>query len=136
MGDNIFHNISIPLLWGSRAIFEDANGKISIVEISKEPKIEILNNEPAPNIKFSPLIEGYKIFQDGELAYIFEPRGKIFKSINLGLPDCQIFPDGIRIGSSKFFGNNIGNFGVGISINQKGISMGDPLPAELKGFAI
>jgi hypothetical protein len=52
-----FEDVRIPLLWGKRAILEDKTGRISIILLDgTKAVLEVLGNEPAPNIQYE-LIE-------------------------------------------------------------------------------
>lgn len=137
MGSQLFQDVRIPLLWGKRAILQDKLGRISVIDLSgQSAKLEILGNKPAPGIEFMPITGGVRILRDGEGLYEFLPsRGQLI-SLRLNLPDCEISESGIRIGTNVFRGNLISGFGVGIAVDETGLSMGGPLPPGLAELRI
>lgn len=137
MGGQKFENVEIPLLWGKRAILEDKKGRISIISLErKEAVIEILGDKPAPDIQFELVGDGFKIIIDGQVLYIFYPDKRIISGISLDLPECEIQNSGIRVGSNVFSGNRVVGFDVGIVVDERGISMGAPLPDGLAKLII
>jgi len=137
MGGQIFRDVQVPLLWGSRAVLQDKLGRLSLIDISGETaKLEIIGDKPAPGIEFVPVIEGFKIFDSGRPLYVYNPKEKILSSIDLGLPDCQIGQWEIRVGSNVISGNVVEGFGVGIAVMKDGIAMGAPLPPSLAKLVI
>ncbi len=137
MGNQFFNNVQIPLLWGKRAIIQDKKNRLSVIDLSNpKAKLEVLADEPAPGITFEPSFAGFKILRDGVPLYSYDPTEKRLESLSLGLPDCQISPWSIRIGSNQFSGNSISGFGVGIAVSENGISVGGPIPQGLAQLAI
>ena len=56
MGNQIFEDVRIPLLWGKRAILEDKTGRISIILLDgNKAVLEVLRNEPTSNIQYEPI---------------------------------------------------------------------------------
>lgn len=132
MGSQIFRDVQIPLLWGERAIIQDEQGRLSIIDLSGEQaRLEILADEPAPGVVFRPRIDGIVVINNGVELYSFNPREKLVSSIGLGLPDCQVGSTSIVVGSNQFSGNFISGFGVGIAVTNNGISIGAPIPHGL-----
>ncbi|HUU41209.1 MAG TPA: hypothetical protein VMW42_09720 [Desulfatiglandales bacterium] len=137
MGGQVFANVQIPLLWGSRAVIQDMQGRLSIIDLGGNiAKLEIVGDKPAPGVEFRPLVEGFEILDQGSPLYIYSPSEKSLRSKKLGLPDCQISPEAIRVGTSIFSGNVVGGSGVGIIVTTSGIGMGAPLPKTLAELII
>lgn len=137
MGGQTFNDVQIPLLWGSRAIIQDKQGYLSVIDLSGDTaKLEIVGDKPAPEVEFKPIIEGFEILDSGNSIYSYNPEEKLLCSINLELPDCQISQWEIRVGTNVFSGNVVAGFGVGIAVTKDGISMGAPLPSNLAKLVI
>ncbi len=132
MGSQVFVDVQVPLLWGTRAVVQDKAGRLSVINLAGDAaKLEILGDKPAPGVAFLPTIDGYTILSNDKQLYTYNPKEKTLTSINLGLPECQIKPWEIRVGSSVFSGNTIMGFGVGIAVRESGIAIGSPLPPGL-----
>lgn len=132
MGGQTLLNVQIPLLWGDRAVVQDKQGRLSIIDLSMNAaRAEILGDEPAPGVSFRPSVEGYTIVKDGVELYRYNPNERQLTSISLGLPECQITPTQTRVGGSRFSGNVISGFGVGIAVTKNGVAVGAPLPSGL-----
>ena len=132
MGRRVLMNVQIPLLWGERAIIQDKQNRISIIDLSGDKaRVEVLADEPAPGVSFLPLIDGIEILDDGVALYIYNPLEKTVSSLSLGLPEVHISAEGIRIGSNLFSGKFITGSGVGMAVRNEGISLGGPLPSKL-----
>jgi hypothetical protein len=138
MGSQTFINVQIPLLWGSRAVLQDQQGCLSVIDLSgSTAKLEIVGDKPAPGIEFLPNDDGFKILSTGRPIYSYNPEEKTLISIDLELPDCQISRWQIRIGSNRFSGNTVIGSGVGIVAREDGsIAMGAPLPPGLAELVI
>jgi hypothetical protein len=137
MGGQIFANVQIPLLWGSRAVIQDTKGRLSIIELSgSKARLEIVGDKPAPGIEFRLAFEGYEILGQNRPIYTYSPTEKILMGRNLGLPDCQIGPNAIRVGTNIFSGNIVEGSGVGIVVTETGIGMGAPIPKTLAELII
>lgn len=137
MGNQVFHNVQIPLLWGTRAILQDQQGRLSVVDLAGDKaKLEIVGDEPAPGIEFLPTVDGYKILSKREGLYIYSPRHKTLTSISLDLPECQIGPWETRVGSNILSGNTFTGHGVGIAVTKNGMAIGAPLPKGLADLVI
>jgi hypothetical protein len=132
MGSQLFLNVQIPLLWGERAIVQDKENRISILDLSgARARVEVLSDEPAPGVSFRPSAGGLVIMRDGAELYTYDSNEKAISSLSLGLPDVQISATGTRIGTNWFSGNVIAGSGVGFVVSKEGIAMGAPLPSEL-----
>jgi hypothetical protein len=137
MGSQTFIDVKIPLLWGSRAVLQDQQGRLSVIDLSGDTaKLEILGDKPAPGIEFLPSVDGFQILSDGKALYNYNPEEKTLTSIDLGLPDCQIGRWQIRVGSNVFSGSTAIGFGVGIAVREDGVAMGAPLPPGLAKLVI
>lgn len=138
MGRHVFKNVTIPLLWGTRAVVQDKERRLSIIDLAGPvARLEILAGRPAPGIDFRLAIDGTIILSPGgdELYRFDNSQGALF-SIGLGLPDCRIMDSQIVIGSNVFAGNVVQGFGVGIAVTHEGIILGGPLPSGLATLAV
>lgn len=137
MGSQTFINVEIPLLWGTRAVVQDASGRLSVIDLGGEyAKLEILGDKPAPDIEFLPTLDGFQILIDGKPLYAYNSNERTLINISLNLPDCQITPWEIRIGSSVFASNMVVGFAVGLAVTKDGIAMGTQLPPNLAKLMI
>jgi hypothetical protein len=137
MGSQIFVNVQIPLLWGQRAVVQDDRERLSILDLSGESaRVEVLADEPAPGVGFSPRLDGIVILQDGVELYNYNPREKTLSSLSLELPEVQISSTGTRVGSNWFSGNVVVGSGVGLAVYKEGISLGAPLPQKLAKLSV
>ena len=137
MGGQVFRNVQIPLLWGQRAIVQDAHDRLSVVDLSgDQARLELLADEPAPGVRFRLQIDGFVILQDGVELYSYNPDEKTISSHSLGLPEVQISQAGTRIGASWFSGNVVDGAGVGVSVSRSGVSFGAPVPPNLAKLTI
>ena len=134
MGSQTLTDVQIPLLWGSRAVVQDQQGRLSVTDLSSGTfKPEIINDKPAPGVPNRSLPGGdaFEILSQGKPIYSYDPGEKMLTSIDLGLPDCQIGCEQIRVGSVVFSGNTLVGCGVGIAVTEGGIAVGAPLPPSL-----
>jgi hypothetical protein len=137
MGSQVFVNVKIPLLWGTRAVVQDESGRLSVIDLAGDTaKLEILGDKPAPGAAFLPTIDGYTILSDDKQLYTYNPKEKTLIGIDLGLPECQIKPWEIRVGSNVFSGSTIAGFGVGVAVQENGISIGSRLPPGLTKLVV
>jgi hypothetical protein len=138
MGSHKFTDVSIPLLWGSRAVVQDREEHLSIIDLAgPKTHLEILADKPAPKTRFAPTIEGFTILsRAGDEVYTYSAHDKLLISISLGLPDCQIRSDAITVGTNRFSGNMIVGAAVGIAVTSTGIAMGAPLPPDLAALVL
>jgi hypothetical protein len=132
MGGQVFADVSIPLLWGTRAVVQDKRSTLSVIDLSGPfAKLEILADKPAPGIEFAPDVDGFRIRARGADLYRYSPTSRTLMGIAVNLPEVQITPHGTRVGSSYFAGNVVSGFGVGIAVTDHGIGVGAPLPPSL-----
>ncbi len=137
MGSQVFHNVDVPLMWGTRAILQDPTGRISVIDLSgPTAKTEIVGDEPAPGVEFTPTADGFKILDKGHPLYAYSRSENLLTGLGLELPDCQIKEGEIRVGSNVFQSNIVSGFGVGIAVTKHGIAMGAPLPEGLAELVI
>ena len=62
MGGQVFRAVKIPLLWGTRAIVQDRNGALSVINLGGSDAIlEILSGEPAEGTEFRPTESGFDV---------------------------------------------------------------------------
>ncbi len=60
-----FENVEIPLLWGTRAVIQDHEGLISVVDLEGDTaRLEIVGDKPAPGVEFVPTLEGFQILSN------------------------------------------------------------------------
>jgi hypothetical protein len=133
MGSQFFDDVTIPLLWGTRAVLQDSQERLSIMDLSGfGPRLEVVGDQPAEGISFKLLVVGFAILGEGEQElYSVEPSEHRLVSLSLDLPEVTITSQSVTVGSSVFSGNTISGYGVGISVTKDGISMGSPLPKGL-----
>ncbi|MBI3410417.1 MAG: hypothetical protein HY040_18925 [Planctomycetes bacterium] len=134
LGSNQIFGAWVPLLWGTRAVLQDNQRRISVIECSSNPpRLEILWDSPAAEIEYTPTMEdgGVTILGGGRQLYSYNPGNKALTSITLGLPECQILEDGIRVGTNIFSGNVTFGSAIGFHVTQHGVGMGANFPPEL-----
>lgn len=133
LGSNIFREVSIPVLWGTRAIVQDRRGKVSVIDLSgKTPTLEVLGDRPAPGIDYTLRVDGgFTILSEASELYAFDPKERRFTAIGLRLPELEISDSFTRVGTNTFSRNVVVGFGVGIRVSEDSISMGAPLPEGL-----
>ena len=137
MGSQYFRDVQIPLLWGERAVLQDSEGRLSVIDLSgSRAFLEILADEPAPGVKYLPRADGVVIVAEGRELYAYNSKERLLSSISLGLPECQITPSTTRVGTNQFSDNVIAGFGVGIHVTSNGIAMGAPLPPGLAKLVV
>lgn len=127
-----FEDVKIPLLWGKRAILEDNTGRISIILLDgTKAVLEVLGNEPAPNIQYELIEGGFKVIHNGQELYSFDKKRRVIIGLSQKLPECEIQGSGIRIGSNILSRNKTIGFGVGVAVYEQRIVMGNSLPEGL-----
>lgn len=132
IGSQTFIDVQIPILWGTRAVIQDEEGRLSVIELTgSAPRLEILGDKPARGVEFLPTVDGFNILLHGEELYAYNPDEKMLSDISLGLPNCQISRSQILVGSNVFSANTIVGAGVGIHVTKDHISLGAPLPPGL-----
>jgi hypothetical protein len=128
-----FANVTVPVLWGSRAILLDQRGHLSIVNLEGDsPVVEVVDDKPGIEANFSPTTEGYVIL-DGYSAelYSVNPKTKSLAPIVLRLPPLVVGDRELRLGLNVFPSNMVVGIGVGIVVTESGIALGGPLPPAL-----
>lgn len=138
LGGSTFDNVKIPVLWGKRAVLQDSSGRLSVVDLSGSvAKIEILGDKVAVGVRFSPTTDGFRVLtHDRKALYTFSPLARRLTSESLGLPELQIKASQIRIGTNTFGSSVVSGFGVGIVVDEQGISIGAPLPEGLAALVV
>lgn len=133
LGSNLFSDVSIPVLWGVRAILQDGRGKVSVIDLSgPKPRLEILGDRPAPGIEYTLRLDGgFAILGHAEELYAYDPKELRFTAIGLRLPELEISESWTRVGGNTFTRNMVVGFGVGIQVSEDGIAMGAPVPEGL-----
>jgi hypothetical protein len=139
MGSQTLTGVRVPLLWGNRAVLQDQQGRLSVTDLSGTvARPEIINDRPAPGIPSKTLANGnvFQILSEGKPIYSYDSEGKTLTSIDLGLPDCRVGREQVRVGSVVFSGNTLAGCDVGIVVTESGIAMGAPLPPGLAELVI
>jgi hypothetical protein len=138
MGSQLFINVQIPLLWGTRAIVQDPEERLSIINLAGDRALlEVLEDEPAQGIPFAPSVEGFVIMDaQGTELYKVSPAAKSITPLSLKLLPVTISRDAIRVGTNTFQSNMVSGFGVGISVTENGIGLGSPVPPELAALRV
>lgn len=131
-GSQIFENVSIPVLWGKRAVIGHPSGALSIVSLAdSEAKPEIIGDAPASLISFSEQEDGYVIYAEDTPQYFYSPARRLIRDLTGRLPDCTIRNNEITIGTNRISGSMISGFGVGVGITEQGFFIGGPIPEGL-----
>jgi hypothetical protein len=133
LGDNAFVDVQIPLLWGSRAISQDRNGRLSVIDLSGGAiKVEIIGDEPVPGVPIAQKRNGFDVLFEGKPLYHYDPEEKTLIGIELDLPDCQVGQQFVRVGENTFGNNTVMGSGIGIVVTATATWLGGPLPAQLQ----
>ena len=132
-----FSNVRVPVLWGSRAILQDQQGHVSIVNLEGDtPILEVIDDQPMAGANFSPQTEGYVILDDeGGQLYSVNPKTKSLTPIVLRLPPVTLGERELRLGTHVFEANMVG-VGVGILVTESGMVLGGPLPPALGSLRV
>jgi hypothetical protein len=138
MGNQIFVDVNIPVLWGTRAVIQDRDGHLSVINLGgTRARLEILADKPAPKAHFIPTFDGFSVLSNNrEELYSYSPDDRKLTSLSLDLPNCRIRSDAIEIGTNVFSNNVITGSGVGIKVTKDGISIGGPLPSNLADLVV
>ena len=138
MGSQLFIDVQIPLLWGTRAILQDPEERLSVIDLAGErARLEVLEDAPAKGVSYAPSVEGFVIMNDkGIELYKVNPKAKSITGISLNLLPVTISRDAIRVGTNTFQSNMVSGFGVGISVTETGIGLGGPVPPGLAALRV
>jgi hypothetical protein len=133
LGNNEFGGVEIPLLWGTRAVFPDSEGHLSIIDLGgRDAKLEIILDKLAPDIEFIPTSDGSSIILAAhKKLYSYNPSVKRLSNISLNLPDCEIDNDSIRVRGLYISGNIVVGGAVGLKIDENDVVMATDLPPGL-----
>lgn len=132
VGDRLLRDVDVPLLWGNRAIIQNRQGNISVVDLGTRPaRLEILEDQPAPGVSFVPTISGFRILSSPDGPYTYQPKDRTLTSASGPLPDCQIDEHYVRVGTSVL-GRGV-SFGVGVGprVTKDRVAFEVGLPVEL-----
>jgi hypothetical protein len=137
MGSQTFQDVTVPLLWGTRAVLVDKKGRLSVIDLEgASATAEIVGDKPAPKVDFLPTTAGFDVIRKGVALYNYDVKDRILTSHSLGLPPVHIGQGLISVGGNVFEGTVIQGFGVGISVQPDGIAMGSQLPANLARLVV
>lgn len=132
IGSQVFVDVQIPVLWGKRAILQDASARLSVIDLSGDKaRPEIMGDEPADGVEFVPTVDGFAICCSGKEMYRYSPNDKRLVGKAVGLPDCQITEEWIAVGNNRYSGSTVVGSPVGILVTENLVSMGAPLPPGL-----
>src|ERR1039458_8145029 len=103
MGSHEFSNVSIPVLWGSRAVLQDKRYRISVIDLEGPVAVlEILGDQAAPGVRFAPTGDGFAILgPNNQELYVYMPAEKRLTQSSSRLPDCEIHADEIVVGTNR-----------------------------------
>jgi hypothetical protein len=138
MGSHVFLSVEVPVLWGTRAVLQDPQGRLTVIDLGGErAKLEVLEDEPAQGILFAPRVDGFVLLApDGTELYKVNPTAKSISAISLELPPVTIARDAIRIGTNTFQSSMITGAGVGFIITENSIAVAGPLPSGLAALRV
>lgn len=137
MAGHAFTDVSVPVLWGARAVLQDEENKLAVIDLQGDsPQPEIVGDAPAPGIPFQLLVGGFTILLGDGRSYSYFPSSHRLTSPSLGLPDCVIGSDSIIIGTNTFSGLDIRGMAVGIAVSEDSIGVGAPLPPGLARYVV
>lgn len=136
-GSQVFTQVQVPLLWGSRAIIGHPSGEYSVIDLSTDvARPEIIKNIPAPYIEYSEREDGFVIFKGSSEAFFFSPARALFRDASNSLPECEIRKDSIRIGTNTIASSMVSGFQVGIGVSENGMFIGGALPPGLAALKV
>jgi hypothetical protein len=103
IGDLELKDVGIPVIWGSRAIAQGSDRRLSVINLSSTPeRLEILADQPAPGVNFVPILGGFRILAFREGGYDYNKNERTLTSPGGELPDCQIDDQYVRVGTEVF----------------------------------
>lgn len=127
-----FSGVQIPLLWGKFAVLAHGDGRLSVVDLSRDQaRVLILADHPAPGVEYSEQEDGCVIYGDAGPVFFFSGQRKLLRDVTGELPECRIAADHIRIGASTVKLGMIRGFPVGIAIGEGSLVVGAQMPAGL-----
>ena len=131
-------DVKVPILWGSRAILQDQQGHLSIINLEGDTAVlEVIDDQPASRANFSRTTEGFVILDaEGTELYAVGPTTKSVTSALLRLPAITVGLREVRVGTNVFVGNMVAGLGVGIVVTEVGLVLGGSLPAGLAGLRV
>ena len=89
MGSKDFRDVTIPVLWGKRAILQDRKGRIAVIDLSGDKaRPELVGDQPAPGVEFEPTADGFIIVDQGDELYSYTPSEKLLQGLKLRLSEC------------------------------------------------
>lgn len=133
MGSQVFEDVTIPLLWGTRAVLQDGRGRLTVIDTGQPlARLEVVGDVPAPGVEYRPAVEGFIVMQGAADLYLFDATRHRIIPLGLDLPECEISSDQMRIGNSILRRNAIRGFGVGVLVTPGGgLALGAPIPPGL-----
>lgn len=133
LGGQFFADVKVPILWGSRAILQDQQGHLSIINLEGDTAVlEVIDDHPASGAAFSRTTEGFVILNsEGTELYAVDPKTKSVTSARLRLPPITVGLRELRVGTNVFVGNIVAGLGVGIVVTEVGLALGGSLPSGL-----
>lgn len=138
MGSQVFENVTVPVLWGTRAVLQDRHGRLSIVDLSGPAALtEIVGDLPAPGVTYRPTVDGFVILSGVQDLYNFDPTQHKITAVSLDLPECEVAPSYTRVGGVVLTDNKFTGVGVGILVwPGGGFAIGGPLPPGLASLQV
>ena len=128
-GSQTFRHVSIPLLWGSRAVIGHPNETLSIIDLSRSTALpEVIIDKPAPEIEYAQEQDGFTIYSEGTAAFFYSPGRKLIRDLRGSLPECEVTKDQVRVGTNTIQQAIVVGSPVGIGVNENGFFIGGPMP--------
>jgi hypothetical protein len=129
--NHTLENIRIPVLWGDRAIIQESNNRLSVIDTDGlNPTLEVLRNQPAPGIGFIPTMFGFQVLRSPDV-YEFKVRDRTFSTQTLGLPDVEIDEFYIRVGAEIYSNLRAIEPIVTLHVQSDHVDVGVPIPFPL-----
>jgi hypothetical protein len=133
-----FANVTVPILWGSRAVLQDPQGHLSIINLEGDhPTLEVIDDQPVAGTSFSPTTEGFVILngEGGEL-YSVNLKTKSLTAAGTHLLPITVSKRELRVGGNVFDSKLVVGIGVGVVVTESGITLGGSLPATLAALRV
>lgn len=132
LGSQIFVGVSIPLLWGGRAVIGHPKGELSIINLEGEKAIpEVVSDKPWVGVEYIEKEDGFVVYRGGIAVYFYSPIRKILRDLSGLLPECEIGKDKIKVGTNTIGSSTVVGMGVGIGVTENGFYIGGPVPSGL-----